>query len=161
MPEPAFAAGTATSARPLMNRVGLAIAEATADDGRPAYSMSLPRIAESACDARLLTSSALGVWGLGGVEDEARLVITELMSNAVTHARRDYVRVSVMRRDLLVVRLAVADFSRDLPRLRAAGAEEERGRGLAIVEAVTAGRWGAEPRRWGKQVWADLEMSDE
>ncbi|MEW2128694.1 ATP-binding protein [Streptomyces sp. NPDC007259] len=122
--------------------------------------MSLPRIAESACDARLLTSAALGVWGLGDIEGDARLVITELLSNAVAHARRGYVRVSMTRMSLLVVRLAVADFSRDLPRLRQAGEDEESGRGLSIIDSVTGGRWGADPRQWGKSVWADVTAGD-
>ncbi|WP_405898116.1 ATP-binding protein [Streptomyces sp. NBC_00727] len=144
--------------RPERNGVRMAIAEGAADGGRPAYSMSLPRIAESARDARLLTSSALGLWGLGDLEDTARLVVTELLSNAVAHARRSRVRVTVTRTDLLAVCLAVSDFSRDLPQLRQAGGDEEGGRGLAIIDAVTEGCWGAEPRQWGKTVWAVLAV---
>jgi anti-sigma regulatory factor (Ser/Thr protein kinase) len=123
---------------------------------QPAYSVTLPRVAESAHDARDLASSALGFWGLGEIEESAWLVVTELVSNAVTHARRDNVRVTVTRKGLLVVRFTVTDFSKALPRLREADGDDEQGRGLAIVDAVTGGQWGADLLNWGKSVWADL-----
>ncbi|MEU2026229.1 ATP-binding protein [Streptomyces sp. NPDC016469] len=123
----------------------MAIAEACAEDGRPAYSMSLPRRPGAARDARLLASSALGLWGLGDIEDAATLVVTELMSNAVAHARWSTVRVTVTRTELLVAPLTVSDFSKEVPRLRQTGTEAECGRGLTIIDAVTQGRWESSP----------------
>ncbi|GAA2948002.1 ATP-binding protein [Kitasatospora cinereorecta] len=131
----------------------------TAYDGKPAYTMTLPRTAESTRVARCLASSALGCWGLGEIEDPAWLVITELVANAVTHARRDSIRVTVTREGLLVVRLAVTDLSRTLPAVRQVNGQEECGRGLAIVDAMTGGRWGAVLRKWGKTVWAELDAT--
>ncbi|MFD3612408.1 ATP-binding protein [Streptomyces atroolivaceus] len=133
--------------------------EQTTYDGKPAYTTTLPRTAESARDARGLASSALGLWGLGEIEDPAWLIITELVSNAVTHARRDSIRVTVTREDFLVVRLAVTDLSRTLPAVRQTGGQEECGRGLAIVDAMTGGRWGSILRRWGKTVWAEIDAT--
>jgi hypothetical protein len=124
--------------------------------GKPAYSVTLPRTAGSARDARCLVSSVLGCWGLGEIEDVAWLVVTELVSNAVVHARRESIRVTVRRQDLLLVRLAVTDFSRVLPQARQVTGQDESGRGLAMVAAVTGGRWGAEQLTWGKTVWAEL-----
>jgi anti-sigma regulatory factor (Ser/Thr protein kinase) len=132
----------------------------TAYDGKPAYALTLPRTAESARDARCLASSALGCWGLGEMEDAAWLIVTELVSNAVTHARRESIRVTVTREGLLVVRLAVTDLSRTLPALREADGQEECGRGLAIVDAMTGGRWGSVLRKWGKTVWAELNATE-
>lgn len=120
------------------------------------YTRTLPRMAESAQSARLMASSALDRWGLTDLDDVARLVVTELVANAVHHARRQTFRVTVTRQGLLVVRIAVTDLSRELPQACKAGCEDETGRGLAIIEAVTGGRWGAERLLWGKRVWAEL-----
>lgn len=153
-----LASATPPAPDSLRGPVRMAISE-TAYDGKPAYTTTLPRTAESARDARCLASSALGCWGLGHVEDAAWLVITELVANAVVHARRDSIRVTVTREDVLVVRLAVTDFSRVLPAVRQADGQEECGRGLSIVDAVTGGRWGAVPRKWGKTVWAEIDAT--
>ncbi|WP_237533794.1 ATP-binding protein [Streptomyces sp. SID685] len=50
----------------------------------------------------------------------------------------------------------VADFTRALPVPYAPKDDEEGGRGLALVVALAA-NWGADERRWGKVVWAELE----
>jgi anti-sigma regulatory factor (Ser/Thr protein kinase) len=149
----ADAAGGA--ARPL-TRVGAHMVAVPGSAGNPAYGATLPRTAESAREARRLVSSALGCWGLGEIEDVAWLVVSELVANTVAHARQESIGVSVRRQDLLLVRLVVADCSRVLPQARQATGQEESGRGLAMVAAVTGGRWGAERRTWGKTVWAEL-----
>jgi len=125
--------------------------------GHPAYACSLPRRPESAEAARHLVSTALDTWGLPELKDDARLVVTELVSNTVAHARHDTIRVAVTRLNAVLVELSVTDLSMALPRIRRpASADEESGRGLAIVAALTDGRWGTERRRWGKRVWAQL-----
>ncbi|MCY0957762.1 ATP-binding protein [Streptomyces sp. H27-H5] len=130
--------------------------------GAPSYTRTLPRLPESARPARLLVSGALDRWSLGGVEDAALLVMSELVSNAVAHARSGSIRVTVTRRaDLLVVRLAVVDMSHRLPLPRPAVEDDESGRGLALVAALSDGRWGVDPLRWGKRVWADLAVDRE
>lgn len=111
--------------------------------------------------ARHLVSSALRVWGLEELEYAARIVVTELVSNAVVHARQSSVRVTVTRLDRLEVQIAVVDMSRDLPRPRPVGVDEESGRGLALVAALSDGRWGADPLPWGKRVWARLAAGEE
>ncbi|MEU2248148.1 ATP-binding protein [Streptomyces sp. NPDC019224] len=126
----------------------------------PAYTETLPRRPESASDARRLLRLALNVWGMDGVRDAAEMVLSELVTNAVVHARRDSVRVTVTRLGEARVRVAVVDLSREHPRPRTPGVNDEGGRGLEIVEALSHGRWGVDPKRWGKQVWADLDASD-
>ncbi|WP_329018382.1 ATP-binding protein [Streptomyces sp. NBC_00690] len=126
--------------------------------GRPAYSQSLRRAPESVRAARRLVSSALRAWGLEELEDAAWVVVSELMSNAVVHARLRTVRVTVTRLDECVVRVAVVDRSRQVPRSKTADVDDESGRGLAMVAALSCGRWGVDPLRWGKRVWADLEV---
>ncbi|MFC8566828.1 ATP-binding protein [Streptomyces sp. NPDC057245] len=124
----------------------------------PAYSQSLPRTAASAARARRLVGLALEVWGLTGVRDAAELVVSELLANAVQHARRETVRVIVTRLAANEVRVAVVDLSRERHVLRTADAAQESGRGLEIVEALSLGRWGVDPMPWGKRVWADLAV---
>ncbi|BBA98383.1 putative regulatory protein [Actinacidiphila reveromycinica] len=133
----------------------------TAAGPMPAYTETLPRIPESVAHARRLVDLALSVWGLSGVQDIAEIVVSELLTNAVQHARRDSVRVTVTRLGDEEVRVAVVDLSRTRPKLRAADADEEGGRGLAIIDGLSRGRWGVDPKPWGKQVWADLAPDKE
>ncbi|WP_406206112.1 ATP-binding protein [Streptomyces decoyicus] len=124
--------------------------------GRPGYSETLPRRPESAGTARLLVRVALAAWNRDDLAEDGALIVSELVSNAVQHARRDSIRVVVERTALRTVRVAVADFSRARPVPRAPRDGGEDGRGLLLVAALAAD-WGTDERRWGKVVWADLE----
>ncbi|MET9146119.1 ATP-binding protein [Streptomyces sp. NPDC004042] len=124
--------------------------------GHPGYSETLPREPESASTARRLLHTALSCWGLDELAEDGALVVTELVANAVRHARRKSIRVMVERTAVRTVRVAVVDFSRDLPALCPPGDEAEGGRGLLLVSALAAD-WGTDERRWEKIVWADLE----
>ncbi|WP_432038469.1 ATP-binding protein [Streptomyces cucumeris] len=119
------------------------------------YSQTLPCAPESARRARLLVRAACDTWQLAGLADPAALVISELIGNAVAHSGSRLVRVSVSRPEPCRVRLAVVDKSRTRPAQRDASADDEHGRGLAIIEAVSDA-WGTDPLRWGKRVWAEL-----
>ncbi|UWW95604.1 ATP-binding protein [Streptomyces murinus] len=124
--------------------------------GHPGYSETLPRDPESAATARRLVRVALSAWGLDDLTDDAVLIVSELVANAVRHARRRSIRVMVERTAPRTVRVAVADFSRALPVPCTPKNDEEGGRGLALIAALAA-NWGADERRWGKVVWADLD----
>ncbi|MGC4996810.1 ATP-binding protein [Streptomyces sp. DT195] len=124
--------------------------------GFPGYSETLPRQPESAAVARRLVRVALAVWALDALADDGALIVTELVANAVLHARRASVRVIVERTAPRVVRVAVADLSRAQPVPRLPEPDAEQGRGLLLVTA-SAVRWGTDERRWGKVVWAELE----
>lgn len=127
--------------------------------GVPAYSESLPRVASSVGIARRLVTSSLRVWGLEDMQDVAWLVMSELVTNAVRHARLDCVRVTVSRTEEDTVRLAVVDRSFQQPEQRAASLDDEHGRGLDLVDAL-AESWAVDPLRWGKRVWADVRRVD-
>ncbi|MEU6483674.1 ATP-binding protein [Streptomyces sp. NPDC046887] len=124
--------------------------------GHPGYSEKLPRQPESAAAARRLLRTACAVWALDDLAEDGTLIVSELVANAVRHARRESIRVVVERTAPRTVRVAVADFSHVRPELRTPKDDEEGGRGLALV-AVMAADWGTDMRRWGKIVWADLE----
>ena len=128
-----------------------------AEDGTEVRTSVLPRQAGSSFAARRLVRDALMGWALAALADDVELVLAELVSNAVRHARTDVIRVSVWHENCVRVRVAVTDMSRALPQRKYVNPDSPGGRGLAIIEAVSE-RWGVDPLPWGKRVWADLEL---
>lgn len=120
------------------------------------FSESLPRKPESAAVARRRVRTVLGGWHLPELSDCAVLIVTELVANAAEHARGSYVRVTVTRTGEHRVRVAVVDKDHNQPRPRLATVDDERGRGLQLVDALSD-VWGVDPLPWGKRVWADVE----
>ncbi|MFJ8477963.1 ATP-binding protein [Kitasatospora sp. NPDC094011] len=90
--------------------------------------------------------------------DDAVIVLGELVSNAVKHARvpkgrRIYIRFEMVLDHL---RLEVHDASSEKPVIRrSVGVNSESGRGLCLVEGLSV-EWGEVPRPEGigKIVWA-------
>jgi anti-sigma regulatory factor (Ser/Thr protein kinase) len=103
--------------------------------------------------ARRALSSVLQERGLD-VHD-ATLLVSELASNAVEHARTPFV---VTVRIGSALRVEVADESDLLPVITNPRAHSERGRGLAVVRAMSS-RWGVEFCRTGKAVWFELPLT--
>jgi anti-sigma regulatory factor (Ser/Thr protein kinase)/anti-anti-sigma regulatory factor len=106
--------------------------------------------------ARNLATEACTLWSLPELIEPARLIVSELASNVVDHARTmATVRLS-LRREYLTI--AVRDGSPAEP-VRPTRADPvdlaTRGRGLLIVEA-SARSWGWLPSEGGKVVWAAL-----
>jgi len=90
--------------------------------------------------------------GSGAVASAAMLLVSELATNAVEHARTSFeVRICSGP----TVRVAVSDDSKILPVERPLPLDAEHGRGLRIVQSVAAS-WGAEETPTGKVVWFDL-----
>lgn len=87
----------------------------------------------------------------GELKHKARLVLSELATNAVLHAGAPFVLRAWY--DGHTLRLEVEDTSSRLPSLLQGGVMS--GRGLHIVEALSQ-RWGAELRGDGKVVWAEV-----
>ena len=118
--------------------------------------LSLPPEPDSAGQARGLVADACRSWSLPRLVFTARLVMSELVANAVEHAGTDLL-VSVARRGSSLY-LAVHDGSVALPRLLepSPGARlDRRGQGLRLVDEI-ASSWGARRThdRTGKVVWA-------
>lgn len=104
-----------------------------------------------------MVDMALGVWSLPQLVDDARLVATELTSNAARHARGGVVRITVTRTARYRVRVTVTDKSSTMPRLQVVDPLAETGRGLRMVDAVSAD-WGITTHKWGKSVWAEVAV---
>ncbi|GLY03389.1 MULTISPECIES: ATP-binding protein [Actinoplanes] len=109
--------------------------------------------------ARNLVGDACLEWGLTHLLHPSRLVMSELVTNAVEHAGTQ-IRVVVTRR-CGGLHLAVTDGNPRLPRVlrpvrpRRDMPLDERGCGLRTV-AETAVLWGATPTESGKVVWATV-----
>ena len=90
-----------------------------------------------------------------GVVDDAELLVSELVTNAVVHAQTSLeVSVHVGK---TAVRVEVKDDSDALPIARLPRDEAMGGRGLHLVEAI-ARSWGIERRELGKVVWFELAL---
>ena len=128
----------------------------------------LPRIATctpaagagSVHAARDFTVATLYRWGAAERCQDIAVVVSELLTNALRHARpgtgdtrpRRPVRLGLLQLRPCVL-CAVADPSTAAPVPRPPGALDETGRGLHIVCALSDG-WGYTPSGTGKVVWA-------
>jgi anti-sigma regulatory factor (Ser/Thr protein kinase) len=108
-------------------------------------------------EARQFVADHLGGHGLGYVVDDARLLVSELATNAVAHARTSF-RVTLTRYDGHV-RITVADGS-PMPATSPwpSAAHGRGGRGLMIVDHLSDD-WGVTTMvGGGKGVWATLAV---
>ncbi|MGW0086543.1 ATP-binding protein [Streptomyces sp. NPDC003393] len=131
-----------------------------AEDGSPVLSRSLPREAVSVPACRKLVRETLIDWQLPDIVDAAELVVSELASNAVRHARHGAFRLTIRRLAGGCVRVAVIDKSHVRPVMAAVHAEDVGGRGLALVDALSQ-QWGTDLLPCGKRVWADVIPADD
>jgi anti-sigma regulatory factor (Ser/Thr protein kinase) len=119
----------------------------------------LPAVPESARLARRFAASVLTQWGLPALVDDVDLVVSELITNALLHARSNRqggIRLELLRRgDSLVCR--VSDGSALPPAPEQAAETAESGRGLLLVQAVSAS-WGWSYEPHGKVVWAEFDL---
>jgi anti-sigma regulatory factor (Ser/Thr protein kinase) len=96
--------------------------------------------------------------GLGAAREDAILVASELVTNAVVHSGgspADTIRVrAVLARGDVSISVHDPGLSDDVPHLREADGSQASGLGLPIVQQLTR-RWGFERDR-GHRVWAEL-----
>jgi hypothetical protein len=118
---------------------------------RTTWSERYPPTASSVTAARHLADD-LPV----GCREAARIVVSELASNAVRHARTPF-EVTVRVGD--VVWVGVRDGSRRQPRVLFASTEDISGRGLLLVSSLAI-RWGIDWRDGDKVVWAELPLEN-
>ncbi|WP_405084818.1 ATP-binding protein [Microbispora sp. NBC_01389] len=120
------------------------------DDGAKEACWDLPATPEAVGSARRHTREALAAWGLSILAEDVTIVVSEVVTNAIVHAKSP-VTLALFRHGRSV-RGEVADHSGVWPALLPTGPDEEHGRGLAIVTAY-ADRWGVDPAPEGKAVW--------
>jgi anti-sigma regulatory factor (Ser/Thr protein kinase) len=149
-----FYGGKAASAEREADAVG-----AAASDNPRLIAFMLPAIPGSVRIARFHVRTALGFRGLGQYADDAAIITSELVTNAVQHACCDVtetVGVALARASgSEAVIIAVSDSSTQGPAMRNAPVGSERGLGLQIVESLSV-HWGRHPEPGGKTVFAIL-----
>ncbi|SEO59233.1 ATP-binding protein [Actinacidiphila rubida] len=121
-----------------------------------------PRHRQSASRARAFVRAFLATVEAGErYRETGELVVSELVANAVEHARTPPDRLIEVMCALHggVLRVEVHDGDPAPPRPRRADAYDDRGRGLVLVEALSAA-WGHGSRvgAVGKCVWAVIAL---
>jgi anti-sigma regulatory factor (Ser/Thr protein kinase) len=112
-------------------------------------SWRLTPTSRSVPQARRAVGAVLDDWGLVELRDSALLLVSEVVTNAVLHARTDI--TLEMARDGNGVRISVSDGSPVPPALRRHSETSTTGRGLHLLDLI-ADSWSAESSTSGKTV---------
>jgi serine/threonine-protein kinase RsbW len=128
----------------------------TATETTSLISFTLPSTPYSVYMARFYIRAALTYHNLGDYAEDAEMVTSELVTNAIRHADAPKFDLEVMHlAGAGAVAVIVTDLSPQPPVKRAPSADAEHGRGLHIVEALSAS-WGWRTEERGKAVHAIL-----
>jgi anti-sigma regulatory factor (Ser/Thr protein kinase) len=105
-------------------------------------------------DARIFVASVLLTWGVD--TDDAVLLVSELATNAVLHARSEFGVCVSHEGDR--VRVEVSDDNSRLPSFVTVPDDANSGRGLLLLQTVS-GSWGVESHGSGKTIWFEMPVS--
>lgn len=120
--------------------------------------LELAALATAVPCARLHARAVTLEWGLPAVSENVEQIVSELVTNAIsaTECSRASLTTPVIRLWLASDRqsalICVWDGSSQMPARKEAGADEESGRGLLIVEQLSR-EWGSCRQASGKVVW--------
>ncbi|MFI8185746.1 SpoIIE family protein phosphatase [Actinacidiphila glaucinigra] len=112
---------------------------------------TLPNDETSVRRARNLTARQLTTWGLDSLGDSTKLIVSELVTNAVRHSTGP-IRLCLKQHGALTCE--VSDTDACAPRPRRARSTDESGRGLLLVAQMSR-RWGSRLIPEGKVVWVE------
>ena len=115
--------------------------------------LQIPPVSTGIGDARRFARDKLTTWGVVGVADNAILMISELVTNAILHGGEGAVLTLTL--DDVKVRAEVRDSSPAMPVVRSYSETATTGRGMVIVDALAAA-WGTFAVDGGKVVWFEL-----
>jgi anti-sigma regulatory factor (Ser/Thr protein kinase) len=120
----------------------------------PPARIALPRNPSSVGAARRFIAARTAAWSFPEpAADQLVLIGSELVTNAVLHARTELTLTLELRENR--VRISVKDRSKAPATLRHYRADALTGRGLGVVAALSD-RWGVSTAPDGKVVWAEL-----
>lgn len=120
------------------------------------WELALPSAAAAVPTARHGVVAALRGWDCEQLVEATELVVSELVTNAVLHARTP-LEVS-LRQERDGVRVAVRDLADGVPAARESVSLASTGRGLVLLEALALS-WGVDRHAGGgKTVWALLTV---
>ncbi len=106
--------------------------------------------------ARQATRDALATWRLTYLEETAVLLVSELVTNAVRHARDSDAITLELQAAGTWLRIEVQDADPRWPQPRTPAGFDESGFGFVLVDAL-AGKWGVRETATGKAVWAEVD----
>jgi anti-sigma regulatory factor (Ser/Thr protein kinase) len=89
------------------------------------------------------------------IAEAAELMTSELATNSVRHAHSDFELAILISQDQ--IRVEVSDHGQGQPVPRSPTPQEQSGRGLQIVQALSD-TWGISPSPNGKLVWFTLPL---
>ncbi len=121
---------------------------------RNAVDAFVPCDAASPGRARRFVADVLSRHGLDAAQDEATLLVSELVTNAIRHAKSD-ATIAIDLTDGRRVRVSVTDHGPGWPEPREPG-NGPGGFGLQFVAEI-ADNWGTYRIGDGKTVWFELE----
>ncbi len=123
---------------------------------RTAVLRELPNAATACADGRRFVAEHLSRWQVPAqVSDEATLLTSELIANAVRHAPPPLcLEITV---DTNKIRIDVHDSDPMLPVLTRPDFTSRGGRGVWLVDTI-ASRWGYRPEPPGKVVWFEMDL---
>ncbi|RZU24237.1 SpoIIE family protein phosphatase [Streptomyces sp. BK239] len=139
-------------------------------DNRPRSSVITARAAasfepvgRSVATARSFVRDTLQGWGFADIVDDAVVLTSELVTNAVVHAGTHADVLCLRTEDGIRVEVSDRYPEREIP-LQGSPAtmgspDREGGRGLQLCAAI-AGRWGVDYTPTHKQVWFQLDLPD-
>ncbi|WP_394815989.1 ATP-binding protein [Streptomyces gibsoniae] len=93
--------------------------------------------------------------GPGGLQDATKLIVSELVTNAIHYAAGP-IGLRLIQHQVLTC--VVFDANVISPRLRRARTTDENGRGLFLVTQLSRG-WGSRTVPGGKVIWAEQELA--
>ncbi|MGW3623030.1 SpoIIE family protein phosphatase [Streptomyces sp. NPDC000880] len=137
--------------------VALLIARTRALDTEQVATWDVPFDPAAVAPVRADVTRTLLGWGLEDMTFAAEVVVSELVANAVRHARGP-LRLRLIRDDTnRTLIYEMSDGSLSSPRLRRAASTDEGGRGLFLVANLTE-RWGTRSTEQGKTIWAEQPL---
>jgi serine/threonine-protein kinase RsbW len=127
-----------------------------ADRTQPNLQMTLPTASHAVRLARQATRDALATWRLAHLEETAVLLVSELVTNAIRHARGSDAITLELQAAGTLLRIEVQDADPRWPQPRTPAWFDASGFGFVLVDAL-ASKWGVRETATGKAVWAELD----
>lgn len=126
---------------------------------RPPFRTRLLAVPHAAAELRRSVHRLAKLWGMPELAENAQVCVSELVTNVVQHVGEG---APVTLRLFMVeerLRIELTDPDpRALPVLLRATDDDEAGRGMALLDALTL-RWGVEQHPDSKTTWCELDVS--